>query len=77
MAPNATACPPPMKAASNGVFQKESPLDFALPLAILQICMVLVLTRTLAVLIRPLRQPRVIAEIVVSICFAGNFTVHV
>ncbi|KAJ7952100.1 Cation/H(+) antiporter like [Quillaja saponaria] len=57
-------CPAPMKATSNGVFQGDSPLDFALPLAILQICLVVVLTRVLAFLLKPLRQPRVIAEIV-------------
>lgn len=66
MASNLTAlkCPSPMKATSNGVFQGDNPLDFALPLAILQICMVVALTRGLAFLLRPLRQPRVIAEIV-------------
>ncbi|KAF7150021.1 hypothetical protein RHSIM_Rhsim02G0237600 [Rhododendron simsii] len=65
MASNATVtCPAPMAATSNGVFQGNDPLDFALPLAILQICMVVVLSRVLAFLLRPLRQPRVIAEIV-------------
>jgi hypothetical protein len=59
-------CPEPMKATSNGVFQGDNPLDYALPLAILQICLVVLLTRILAFLLRPLRQPRVIAEIVVS-----------
>ena len=61
-----SACPKPMKATSNGVFQGDNPLDFALPLAILQIVIVVALTRILASLLRPLRQPRVIAEIVVS-----------
>lgn len=61
------SCPAAMKATSNGVFQGDNPLDFALPLAILQICLVVVLTRLLGFLLRPLRQPRVIAEIVVSI----------
>ncbi|XVF10485.1 hypothetical protein REPUB_Repub07fG0187200 [Reevesia pubescens] len=60
----ATHCPSPMKATSNGVFQGDNPLDFALPLVILQICIVVALTRILAFLLRPLRQPRVIAEIV-------------
>ncbi|XP_068306714.1 cation/H(+) antiporter 18-like [Pyrus communis] len=60
----ANACPAPMQATSNGVFQGDNPLDFALPLAILQICLVVALTRILAYLLRPLRQPRVIAEIV-------------
>ncbi|KAL6847123.1 hypothetical protein ACP4OV_022976 [Aristida adscensionis] len=52
------------KVASHGAFQGESPLDYALPLAILQICLVVVVTRGLAYLLRPLRQPRVIAEII-------------
>ncbi|XP_042951668.1 cation/H(+) antiporter 18-like isoform X1 [Carya illinoinensis] len=67
MASNATvasSCPAPMKATSNGMFQGDNPLHFALPLAIVQICLVVALTRILAVLLRPLRQPRVIAEIV-------------
>ncbi|KAL4570719.1 hypothetical protein LXL04_026380 [Taraxacum kok-saghyz] len=64
MATNTTDCPPPMKATSEGVFQGNNPLDYALPLVIVQICLVLVLTRVLAYLLKPLRQPRVIAEII-------------
>lgn len=67
MASNGSAgqtCPPPMKATSNGLFQGDDPLHFALPLAILQICIVVIVTRGLAYLLRPLRQPRVIAEII-------------
>ncbi|EPS69500.1 hypothetical protein M569_05263 [Genlisea aurea] len=65
MAANTTAkCLPPMKATSNGVFQGDDPLQFALPLVIIQICLVFVLTRGLAYLLRPLRQPRVIAEVI-------------
>ncbi|KAJ6313695.1 hypothetical protein OIU77_015058 [Salix suchowensis] len=58
------ALPKPMKATSNGAFQHENPLDFALPLLILQICLVVAFTRALAFLLKPLRQPRVIAEII-------------
>ncbi|CAN6291251.1 unnamed protein product [Urochloa humidicola] len=54
----------PMKATSEGAFQGDSPLRFSLPLIILQVCLVLVLTRGLAFALRPLRQPRVIAEII-------------
>ncbi|CAJ1934085.1 unnamed protein product [Sphenostylis stenocarpa] len=61
--PNAS-CPSPMKATSNGAFQHENPLDHAVPLLILQICLVVVFTRFLAFIFKPLRQPRVIAEIV-------------
>ncbi|RVX04121.1 Cation/H(+) antiporter 18 [Vitis vinifera] len=63
MSTNVT-CPPPTKATSNGVFQGDNPIHFALPLLIVQICLVLVVTRCLAFLLKPLRQPRVIAEIV-------------
>ncbi|KAF5957866.1 hypothetical protein HYC85_005091 [Camellia sinensis] len=63
---NVTTYPKPMKATSNGAFQGENPLDYALPLAILQICVVVAFTRSLAFILKPLRQPRVIAEIIVS-----------
>ncbi|PRQ44859.1 putative cation/H+ exchanger, rossmann-like alpha/beta/alpha sandwich [Rosa chinensis] len=58
------ATTPPMKATSNGSFQGENPLDYALPLLILQIILVVVFTRFLAYLLKPLRQPRVIAEVI-------------
>ncbi|XP_010909726.1 cation/H(+) antiporter 19 [Elaeis guineensis] len=58
------ACPAPMKATSNGSWQGENPLEASLPLAIVQICLVIAVTRSLAFLLRPLRQPRVIAEII-------------
>ncbi|KAK2434780.1 Cation/H(+) antiporter 19 [Trifolium repens] len=57
-------CPPAMKATSNGAFQHENPMDFALPLLIVQICLVVVFTRFIAFLCKPLRQPRVIAEVI-------------
>ncbi|KAI0494218.1 hypothetical protein KFK09_024349 [Dendrobium nobile] len=57
-------CLQSMKVTSNGSFQDDNPLDFTLPLAILQICLVVVLTRTLAFLLRPLHQPRVIVEVI-------------
>jgi hypothetical protein len=69
---DAAAALKPMKATSDGVFQGENPLHSALPLAILQICVVVVLTRVLAFLLRPLRQPRVIAEIIVSSLVADH-----
>jgi hypothetical protein len=69
---DAAAALKPMKATSDGVFQGENPLHSALPLAILQICVVVVLTRVLAFLLRPLRQPRVIAEIIVSSIVADH-----
>ncbi|KAK4276046.1 hypothetical protein QN277_019038 [Acacia crassicarpa] len=63
-ATNGSSCMQPMKSTSNGGFQGDNPLDYALSLAILQICLVVLVTRGLAYLFKPLRQPRVIAEVV-------------
>uniref|UniRef100_A0A7N2MEM0 Uncharacterized protein n=1 Tax=Quercus lobata TaxID=97700 RepID=A0A7N2MEM0_QUELO len=68
MVSNATAgltCPSRMKPTSNGIFQGDDPLQFSLPLAIMQICLVVVVTWGQAFIQKPLRQPRVIAEIII------------
>lgn len=72
MATPDSTCPPPMKATSNGAFQHENPMDYALPLLIVQICLVVAFTRLIAFLCKPLRQPRVIAEVIVSTFFLLN-----
>ncbi|KAG7011110.1 Cation/H(+) antiporter 15, partial [Cucurbita argyrosperma subsp. argyrosperma] len=56
-------CYAPSMITTNGVWQGDNPLDYSLPLFILQLTMVVVMTRTLVFLLKPLRQPRVISEI--------------
>ncbi|GJM94370.1 hypothetical protein PR202_ga11010 [Eleusine coracana subsp. coracana] len=56
-----------VKTSSNGVWQGDDPLHFAFPLLILQSLLILLLSRILAFAFRPLRQPKVIAEIVAGI----------
>lgn len=53
-----------MSATSNGVWQGDVPVHFALPLLIVQIVLVLAITRALAFVLKPLKQPRVVAEII-------------
>ncbi|GMI69782.1 cation/H+ exchanger 20 [Hibiscus trionum] len=53
-----------IKTSSNGAWQGDNPLNFAFPLLIVQTTLILALTRFLALLFKPLRQPKVIAEIV-------------
>ncbi|KAG4164018.1 hypothetical protein ERO13_D01G209600v2 [Gossypium hirsutum] len=53
-----------IKTSSNGAWQGDNPLNFAFPLLIVQTTLILVLSRFLAFLLKPLRQPKVIAEIV-------------
>ncbi|CAD6333960.1 unnamed protein product [Miscanthus lutarioriparius] len=52
-----------VKMASDGVWQGENPLDFALPLLAVQIAVILAVTQGLALALRPLRQPKVVAEL--------------
>ncbi|KVI09486.1 cation/H(+) antiporter 20 [Cynara cardunculus var. scolymus] len=53
-----------IKTASDGVWQGDNPFDYAFPLLIVQTALVLAVSRSLAFLFKPLRQPKVIAEIV-------------
>ncbi|KAB5551818.1 hypothetical protein DKX38_009129 [Salix brachista] len=52
-----------IRTSSNGVWQGDNPLDHAFPLLIVQTTLILVVSRFLAFLLKPLRQPKVIAEI--------------
>ncbi|KAK8713840.1 hypothetical protein V6N13_149047 [Hibiscus sabdariffa] len=52
-----------IKTSSNGVWQGDNPLHCSFPLLIVQTTLILALTRFLAFLLKPLRQPKVIAEI--------------
>ncbi|KGN62161.1 cation/H(+) antiporter 15 [Cucumis sativus] len=56
-------CYAPTMITTNGVWQGDNPLDYSLPLFILQLTMVVVMTRILVFLLKPFRQPRVISEI--------------
>ncbi|KAK3031698.1 hypothetical protein RJ639_035284 [Escallonia herrerae] len=53
-----------VKTSSDGVWQGDNPLDFAFPLLVVQTTLILVVSRFLSLLFKPLRQPKVIAEIV-------------
>uniref|UniRef100_A0A803PJ13 Cation/H(+) antiporter 15 n=1 Tax=Cannabis sativa TaxID=3483 RepID=A0A803PJ13_CANSA len=67
MTPNKTedtiVCYAPTMITTNGIWQGDNPLDYSLPLFILQLTLIVVTTRTLVVLLKPFRQPRVISEI--------------
>lgn len=54
-----------IKTASDGAWQGQNPLNFALPLLIVQTTLVIVVSRFFAFVLKPLRQPKVIAEILV------------
>lgn len=58
-------CYAPNMITTNGVWQGDNPLDYSLPLFILQLTLVVITTRFLVFVLKPFRQPRVIAEILV------------
>lgn len=59
-------CYAPNMITTNGIWQGDNPLDYSLPLFILQLTLVVVTTRVLVFVLKPFRQPRVISEIIVS-----------
>jgi len=52
--------------SSDGAWQGDNPMNHAFPLLIIQTILVMFVSRTLAFFLKPLRQPRVVAEIIVS-----------
>ncbi|KAI3886808.1 hypothetical protein MKW98_017160 [Papaver atlanticum] len=62
-ADNGLVCYETSKVTSSGIWQGDNPLKYALPLFILQLVLVVFVTRLFIVLLKPFRQPRVIADI--------------
>ncbi|GJN14745.1 hypothetical protein PR202_gb01601 [Eleusine coracana subsp. coracana] len=50
-----------------GIWNGGNPLEFSLPLFILQTAIIVATTRILVLLLKPIRQPRVIAEILAGV----------
>lgn len=61
-----------IKISSDGAWQGESPLNYTLPLLVIQTTLVLLLSRIVAFFLKPLRQPKVVAEIVVCSRFSRH-----
>jgi hypothetical protein len=72
----AVVCYSQMMVTTYGIWQGVSPLEFSLPLFILQTAIIVGTTRLLVVLLKPFRQPRVIAEILVRASNAFTRSLH-
>ncbi|XP_057740867.1 cation/H(+) antiporter 15-like [Arachis stenosperma] len=60
---NYIVCYAPTMITTNGIWQGDNPLDYSLPLFLLQLTLVVIATRIFVFILRPFRQPRVIAEV--------------
>ncbi|WOL08918.1 cation/H(+) antiporter 15-like [Canna indica] len=60
-------CVYPSQPFSNGVFYHEEPLKFYVPLLLFQIVVVVFFSRTLYFILRPLKQPRQICDMIAGI----------
>ncbi|KAK4400396.1 Cation/H(+) antiporter 15 [Sesamum angolense] len=69
---DAIVCYSPTMITTNGIWQGEDPLDFSLPLFVLQVTLIICTTRMLVFILKPFRQPRVIAEILVSLAIPSS-----
>ncbi|KAK7246612.1 hypothetical protein RIF29_41482 [Crotalaria pallida] len=56
-------CYTPTLTTTKGIWQGDNPLEYSLPLFILQLTLVVLSTRLFVFILKPLHQPRVIAEI--------------
>ncbi|KAK7282313.1 hypothetical protein RIF29_10985 [Crotalaria pallida] len=56
-------CYAPTMITTNGIWQGDNPLDYSLPLFILQLSLVVAATRMFVFILKPFRQPRVISEV--------------
>ncbi|KAK8587677.1 hypothetical protein V6N12_022160 [Hibiscus sabdariffa] len=56
-------CYAPRTLSANGVWRGDNPIDYSIPLVILQMTIVVATSRLLVLALRPLRQPRVVSEI--------------
>ncbi|XP_077245774.1 cation/H(+) antiporter 15-like [Tasmannia lanceolata] len=56
-------CAAATQISSSGIWLHDNPLNFAFPLLMMQITIVFISTRTVRFLLQPLRQPRIVADI--------------
>lgn len=55
---------------NNGVWQAEAPITESFPLFVSQLTVIIFITRLLFLVLKPLHQPRLIAEVLVrTICY--------
>lgn len=69
-------CYAPRMITAIGLWNHDNPLDYALPILLIQMMLIVVATRVLVFFLRPLQQPRVVSEILVSVACIQIFPLY-
>ncbi|KAL6013183.1 hypothetical protein ACLOJK_003675 [Asimina triloba] len=77
---NQVVCYTPSMMLSNGMWNGKSPLSFTIPVFVIQLTLIILTSRILVFLLKPFKQPRVVAEILAGLVLGpsvmgrvGNF----
>ncbi|WOG94609.1 hypothetical protein DCAR_0313905 [Daucus carota subsp. sativus] len=62
--PNRVICRAFQYTHSPGIFYGKDPLEFSFPLLLLEVSLVIVITRIVRFVLKPLKQPRIVSEII-------------
>lgn len=74
---NFSVCFPNHRIWSGGIYNGGDPFTYSLPIFFLQLTVMVWLSRLLAVLLRPLRQPLVLCELIVSPRLANYYLIEI
>lgn len=74
---NFSVCFPNHRIWSGGIYNGGDPFIYSLPIFFLQLTVMVWLSRLLAILLRPLRQPLVLCELIVSRRLANSYLIEI
>lgn len=66
-------CYAPKMILTKGVWEDENPLDYSVPLFIVQLLVVICLSRVIHLVFKPFRQPKALSQILVRLCVFEMF----
>ncbi|CAL5410228.1 cation/H(+) antiporter 15-like [Camellia sinensis] len=76
MLANETVCYPSNMVTTNGIWMNENPLNYSLPLFLFQVLLIVLITRLLMFILKPLHQPRVFCEFIAGIILGPSALGH-
>ena len=69
-------CYAPKMILSQGILEHENPLDYSVPLFVVQLLVVSCLSRVIHLVFKPFRQPKALSQILVCVCVCCTDNAH-